>query len=89
MESNITLYYFIFSKPFSANKQHKYTHNGSKNQSFLYNKNGITHKLTHEIKTHVTPIVQCIGPCNYLLLSIRSKFVHYINFKSKGVNQCR
>jgi len=31
MESNITLYYFIFTKPFSANKQHKYTHNVSKN----------------------------------------------------------
>jgi len=27
MESIITLYYFIFNKPFSANKQHKYTHN--------------------------------------------------------------
>ena len=26
---------------------HKYTHNGSKNQSFLYNTNGITHKSTH------------------------------------------
>jgi len=47
MESNITLYYFIFNKPFSANKQHKYTHNGLKNQSFLYNTNGITYKLTH------------------------------------------
>jgi len=31
MESNIALYYFIFNKPLSANKQHKYTHNGSKN----------------------------------------------------------
>ena len=47
MESNITLYYFIFNKHFSANKQHKYTHNGPKNQSFLYNTNGITHKSTH------------------------------------------
>ena len=47
MESNITLYYFSFNKPFSANKQHKYTHNGSKNQSFLYNTNVITHKSTH------------------------------------------
>ena len=47
MESNITLYYFIFNKPFSANKQHKYTHNDSKNKSFLYNTNGITHKSTH------------------------------------------
>ena len=43
MVSNISLYYFIFNKPFSANKQH----NGSKNQSFLYNTNGITHKSTH------------------------------------------
>ena len=42
MESNITLYYFMFNKPFSANKQHKYTHNGSKNHT-----NGITHKSTH------------------------------------------
>ena len=41
MESNITLYYFIFNKAYSANKQHKYTHNGSKTQSFLYNTNGI------------------------------------------------
>ena len=43
-------HYFIllhFNKPFSTNKQHKYTHNGSKNQSFLYNTNGITHKSTH------------------------------------------
>jgi len=47
MESNITLYYFIFIKPFSANKQHKYTQNGSKNQSFFYKTNGITHKSTH------------------------------------------
>ena len=47
MESNNTLYYFIFNKLFSANKQRKYTHNGSKNQSFLYNTNGITHILTH------------------------------------------
>ena len=47
MESNITLYYFIFIKPFSANKQHKYTQNGSKNQSFFYKTNGIAHKSTH------------------------------------------
>ena len=47
MESNITFYYFIFNKPFSANKQHKYRHNGSTNQSFLNNTNGITHKSTH------------------------------------------
>jgi len=39
MESNITLYYFIFNKPFSATNKHKYTHNGSNNQSFLYNTN--------------------------------------------------
>ena len=32
MESNITLYYFIFNKPFSATNKHKYTHNGSNNQ---------------------------------------------------------
>jgi len=32
MESNITLYNFIFNQPFSANKQHKYTHNGSTNR---------------------------------------------------------
>ena len=30
MESNIALYYFMFNKPFSVNKQYKYTHNGSK-----------------------------------------------------------
>jgi len=35
---------------FSANKQHKYTHNGSKNQSFLYNTNGITHKSKHKLE---------------------------------------
>ena len=50
MESNIILYYFIFNKPFSANKQHKYTRNGSKNQSFLYNTNGITHKSKHKLE---------------------------------------
>ena len=30
MESNINLYKFIFYKSFSANKQHKYKHNGYK-----------------------------------------------------------
>jgi len=38
MEGNINLYKFIFYKPFSANKQHKYTHNGYKKQILLYNK---------------------------------------------------
>ena len=38
MESYITLYKFIFYKPLSANKQHKYTHNGYKQQILLYNK---------------------------------------------------
>jgi len=35
MESNITLYKFIFYKPFSANKQHKYTHDGYMKQILL------------------------------------------------------
>jgi len=37
MESNINLYKFIFYKSFSANKQHKYTHDGYMKQILLYN----------------------------------------------------
>jgi len=43
MESNINLYKFIFSKHFSANKQHKYTHDGY----FSTTRNSITHKSRH------------------------------------------
>ena len=38
MESNISLYKSMFYKPFNANKHHKYTHNGYKNQILPYNK---------------------------------------------------
>jgi len=48
MESNINLYKFIFSKHFSANKQHKYTHNGYMKQILLYN----TKRYNTYIKAH-------------------------------------
>ena len=35
MESNINVYRLIFYKPFSANKQYRYTHNGNKKQILL------------------------------------------------------
>ena len=52
MERNINVYKCMFYKPFSTNKQHKYTHNGYMKQILLYNKT--------RYNTYINPHTFCI-----------------------------
>ena len=53
MESNINVYTFIFYKPFSANKQHKYTQTEYTEQIHLYTVQWEGHLYTVQLEGHL------------------------------------
>jgi len=86
MESNINVYTFIFYKPFSANKQHKYTQTEYTEQIHLYTVQWEGHLYTVQWEGHLYT-VQWEGHLIYTRLVVSSNPI-VVSLSKKLYDHC-